>query len=94
MVAYLQEAGVLLVGGAEAAVIRADVVGSHVEVPNYHTVIHIVVNTFAVLNVGDNAHHLPAVLGAALEHIHASSSKTILASMRGRLCGHRLRVKS
>jgi hypothetical protein len=94
MVAYLQEAGVLLVGGAEAAVIRADVIGTHVEVPKFLTGIQIAANTFVLLNVGGNAHLLPPVLGAALEHVHASSSKTILASMCRRQCGPRLRVKS
>jgi hypothetical protein len=43
---------VLLVGGAEAAVIRADVIGTHVEVPKFLTGVQIAANTFVVLNVG------------------------------------------
>jgi hypothetical protein len=64
------EAGVLLVVGAEAAVVGAAVVRGHVEAPGRLAGLHVVANAFVVLDVGGDAHLLPPVLGAALEHVH------------------------
>lgn len=64
------EAGVLLVVGAEAAVVGAAVVGGHVEAARRFAGLHVVANALVVRDVGGDAHPLPPVLGAALEHVH------------------------
>nr|GFD13142.1 hypothetical protein [Tanacetum cinerariifolium] len=55
----------------EAAVVGAAIVGGHVEAPRGLAGLHVVADAFVILDVGGDAHLLPPVLGAALEHIHA-----------------------
>jgi len=65
----------LLVVGAEAAVVRATVVRGGVEAARRFAGLHVVANALIVLHISGNEHLLSAVRGAALQHVHAAIFK-------------------